>query len=370
MALRTALVCALLAVLAACTAPDGAGVRERGPGAPEASTSAPRPPDLQRTPLDWSRVPWVGGGRRTAPTADTDLPDVLQDPVRARLVHHPVEGVDDPVGWTGERLLFLGVDDRWRSLDMDDLGLPAGSWPGVDTYGSGSLSRDGRLWAAQALGGVVLLDLGRGTVRYVELPASRARVVRVDWVPGREVLSVYAARPASSRYDTFQIDTRGRVRPVRYPGWRTRFDVDGTPVEVAATGRHRLAFRRWTDGDVESTTVVLDARIPRAMRSTAFGTFGAVDVALLAHRGWPSSAPAQVWVLDKASGAMTARLQVPATTSIIDWVDDHTLRLLVANRRVVEWQTRTGEVRRVVELPGPYPDPGEWAAATLAFPSP
>ena len=105
------------------------------------------------------------------------------------------------------------------------------------------------------------------------------------------------------------------------------------------------------------------------MRRYAFGAFAAADVALYAHTGWPSPASAQVWVLDKRTGAVGARLQVPATSSIVGWIDRHRLRLLIANRRVVDWEPRTGHIRQVLDLPGPYPVYGEWAAATVALPS-
>ena len=159
------------------------------------------------------------------------------------------------------------------------------------------------------------------------------------------------------------------MTPVRYPGWRTRFDVDGTPIEVIGTGRPQLKFKRWEEDGIESTTFTPGVDIPRSMRSYAFGVFGAADVALYAHRGWPSPASAQIWVLDKSTGAMSARLRVPATSSIVGWTDNGRLRLLVANRRVVEWEPRTGHVRRLLELRGPYPVLGEWAAATVTFPS-
>ena len=273
------------------------------------------------------------------------------------------------MGWGGERILFLGVDDRWRSLDMDDLGLPEDSWPGPDTYGPGSLSRDGRLWAAHTHGGAVLLNLTSGTVRHVPFPAARSNVVRVDWIPGQDVVSAYAAPPESSHYYTFHFDPRGRVGRVRYPGWRTRFDVDGTPTEIIGASRQQLRFKRWTDDGVASTTLAPGVKVPRSMRRYAFGAFAAADVALYAHQGWPSPASAQVWVLDKRTGVMGARLRVPATSSIVGWTDHDRLRLLIANRRVVDWEPRTGHIRRVLDLPGPYPAHGEWAAVTVALPS-
>ncbi|MBC2934979.1 hypothetical protein [Nocardioides sp. zg-1228] len=285
-------------------------------------------------------------------------------------MYHPTERLSDRAGWAGERLLFLGVDDRWRSLAMDGLGLAEESWPGPDTYGSGSLSRDGSLWAAQTHRGVVLLDLTSGDVRHVSFPASHPHVVRVDWIPGKDVVSAYAAPPESSDYGTFHIDAAGRVTPARYPGWRTRFDVDGTPTEIIGATHEGLMVKRWTGDGVSSRTVAPGAKVPRPMRRHAFGVFSTSHLALhAARREWPSRAPAQVWVLDKSTGAMGARLQVPATSSLVGWTDDDTLRLLIANRRLVDWEPRTGDLRRVLDLTGPYPAAGEWAAATVAIPS-
>jgi hypothetical protein len=216
---------------------------------------------------------------------------------------------------------------------------------------------------------VILVDLDSGAVRFADLPTDRSNVRSVGWIPGRDVVSAHAAGPKFMKYDTVHIDTDGRVQPVQYPGWRTRFDVDGTPVEVSGAGRHELTIKRWEAGGIGSTTWSFRMALPQTLRHTTFGTFGATDVALYAHRGWPSPAPGQVWVLDKDTGAMTARLQVPANTDIRGWTDDGSLRLLLANRRAVEWHPRSGEVRQVLNLPGPYPDSGEWAAATVAFPS-
>ena len=183
-------------------------------------------------------------------------------------------------------------------------------------------------------------------------------------------MSASAARARSSRYDTFHVDTTGRVTPVRYPGWRTDFDVDGTPVGVTGVGRGRIRFTRWHDTGTESRTLAPGLELPRLMRRYVFPVFGPSEVALLAAtRGWPSSAPAQARALDKRTGAMTSRLGVPATTAVVGWSDDGALRLLLENRRLVERHPVTGGVRRLLEQPGPYPAPAEWAAATVAFPS-
>ncbi|MQW75503.1 hypothetical protein GHK92_06430 [Nocardioides sp. dk4132] len=376
MTLRPALVGVLVVLLAACTTTTGEPADD--PPSPRSAAGAPttaRPPvpQAQALPQDWERVPWVGGRRTTAPGAATELPSILVDPRPARLVHHPTERWEDRDGWAGERLFFLGTDDRWRSLDLDDLGLPNGSWPGPDTYGAGSLSHDGRWWAGQAHAGVVLLDLRSGAVRYAALPPGRVHVAHVRWIPGRDVVSASAARGGSSRYDTFHVDTTGRVTPARYPGWRTTFDVDGTPVEATGVGRDRLRFTRWQGAQgahAEARILTPGLELPRLMRRYVFPVLGPGEVALLAAaRSWPALAPVQVWALDKRTGAITARLRVPATTDVVGWTEEGTLRLLLENRRLVEWHPRSGRVQRLLELPGPYPAPAEWAAATVAFPA-
>lgn len=373
--LRTALTCTLLSVLAACTAPVSEPSKDSPPaspatdaaeGSPTKATPVPKP---QVLPDDWNRVPWAGGQRREPPTTASEVPSVLQVPARAQLAYHPTERLDDPDGWAGERIYFLGVDDRWRVLDMADLGLPADSWPGADTYGSGSLSHDGRMWVGHAHGGVVLINLSSGTVNFVAFPADRSDVRHVKWVPGEDVVSAYASPPQGSNYYTFHVDAEGRLKPVEYPGPRTTFDTDGTPTEVVGVTGQRLRITRWTDQGPEPTTVTPGIDIPRSVRRHAFGVFGDAHVALYVHQGWPSRTAAQLWVLDKGTGALVARLEVPATSSIVGWTDDGILRVLLANRRLVQWDPRTGDVRQVLELPGPYPAYAEWAAATVTFAS-
>jgi len=382
MAVRCLAVCALVLALGGCTtpadAPDteapstenaGGHSAESVSGPTQATTGEPQPPEVQALPRDRRGVAWVGGPLpRLVPADGASLPRVLEDPHPARLVYHPVERLDDTDGWAGEQLFFFGLDRQWRILDMADLGLPDAWWPGADTYGSGALSHDGHTWAAHTAAGVVLLDLESGSVRHVDFPAGSSLVRHVAWLPGRDVLSAYAARRNSDRYRTFHLGTQGRRREVRYPGSRTRFDVDGTPIQLTRSGPNKLTVKRWENGGARSFTWELDVAIPRAVR-TPFGVFGDGEVAFYEHRGSDIAGPARIWVLDKHTGATLARLQVPATTSIQEWSDATTLGLLVDNHRMIEWQPPTGGIRRILELPGPYPNPGEWAAATIALPS-
>jgi hypothetical protein len=129
--------------------------------------------------------------------------------VSARLAYHPLERLTDPAeGWASEQIMFWGSDGQWRSLDMADLGLPEAWWPGGnDTYGPGSLSADGRIWAAHTNAGVVLVNLSTGSFRHVAFPGTSPMVRYVTSVPGQRAFSAYARTPQGVRYQTF------RVRP-------------------------------------------------------------------------------------------------------------------------------------------------------------
>lgn len=102
----------------------------------------------------------------SVPGPDEDLPSLLDDlPGRVQMTWYlaPPSGCDVQ-GWARESIDFYGVDGRWRRLNMADLGLPESSWPGCDTYGSGSLSPDGRWWATGAKDLFVLLNLETGNL--------------------------------------------------------------------------------------------------------------------------------------------------------------------------------------------------------------
>jgi hypothetical protein len=373
MSLRVLAALALWGLLSGCSssaessAQPVAGSSSGSPGAPAPAGAgvAFAEPDLQQIPHGWRRLPWAGAGvAELAPQADAVLPSVLGHPgPPARLAYHPLERWDGALGWSTERVLFLGRDGRWRGLDLADLGLPDAWWPGNDTFGPGSLSADGGSWAAHTNAGVVLVDLRRGTFRHVAFPATSPMVRHVGWDPGAHAFSAYARKPNGLRYTTFQVGTGGRLTRASYDGSRTRFDTDGTPVEVRTDGR-TLTATRWEDTGKRSTSWTLPVRFRRA---THFAAFGRDDFALIQTD--PADGPiATLWIFDKRTGRPVARLRVPSASSLDGWTDDGTLAVYVDNRRLVTWDPRTGRFGRLLEVPGPYPQPGEWAASTVVLP--
>lgn len=96
------------------------------------------------------------------------------------MVYHPPEAWGDPAGWATESLLFYGVDGRWRSLGLDDLGLPVDTGMGYDTYGAGALSPNGRWWAGRMHNGAILIDLANGRHRTINVGGGRPSEIRWD----------------------------------------------------------------------------------------------------------------------------------------------------------------------------------------------
>lgn len=320
-------------------------------------------PELQHLPSDWSEINWSRSRQVRAPAGDTALPMVLDGGPPARLAYHPVERLTDPEGWAGERIFFLGRDGQWRELDMGDLGLPDTWWPGSDTFGPGSLSADGHTWAAHTNGGVVFVDLTTGASHHVAFPQASPMVRYVTWVPGKNVVSAYARKPEGTRYSTFQLRPNGPVSPVSYDGSRTHFDVDGTPVEVTTHGR-TLTLTRGEAGRSTPTQWQLPIRF---VRGDPYGVFGQDEVAI--QPTLTDTRPVTVWVFDKATGHPQARLLLPPRTSIERWTDSGSLVLYVENRRLVTWDPQSGQFTRLLEVPGPYPQLGEWAASTVSLAS-
>lgn len=359
-----------LALLAGCTTQDSQEAE------PSTQSSAPTPaallpPDAQHLPTNWDRVPWERDRfpAKAVPAGPDGLPGVLDEPAPAVLAYHATERMTDPSDWSSEVILFLGADGRWRRLDLAELGLPAAWHLGSDTYGAGALSADGRIWASHTDAGVVLVDLVAGTSRHVDLPEPWSHTRRVSWLPGRNVASAYAAKKrGGASYRTFQVNLAGRVTRVPYDGSNTRLDVDGTPVGIERVGQHRFAVTRWPRGGHPTTSIwTWTAPIPSPGLRHPFAVFGDSAVALQSA-SWPR--PGQVWVLDKGDGRPLARLALPAPSEVLGWQGPETLLLLVDNHWIVTWNHATGRVHRLLELPGPYPEPAEWAAATVALPTP
>lgn len=359
------------AVLLACSACSGTSTDSGGPPQPSEPTTTSNDhdvalPALARLPRQWRTVPFGGLDlpRRPPPEAAA-LASLLDDPTPARLALRTNERFTDTPGWAGERILFLGVDGRWRDLVMSDLGLQDADWPGVDTYGAGALSSDGATWAAHTNAGVVFVDLATGSVRHVPFPRRSAEVRYVAWIPGTRVVSAYARARHGHGYETFHVTGNGRVTPASYDGSRTRFDTDGTPVSVESTGSRGLILTRWSG----TGTVRSRWSLPTPFRQgQVWGSFGDTHVAIL-HL--PSDAVrGALWTFDKTTGVPRARLRVPAGTTVEGWLDDGSLVLLVDNARIIVWTPETGRVTRLMELSGDRPVAGDDSFATMSLPLP
>jgi hypothetical protein len=375
MLIRVTVAVVLVLLVGGCdSSSDPSGESAPPPGSTTLPDSQPtdrgvlvRRPKVEHLPHDWSMVRWEGDGRpEQTPDADAGLPSVLDEPgIPARLAYHPMESLADPEGWASEQIMFWGRDGQWRILDMADLGLPEAWWPGRDTFGPGSLSADGLTWAAHTNAGVVFVDLTTGSYRHVLFPQSSPMVRYLSWVPGRRVVSAYSRSSHGTRYSTFDVDPRGRVIRAAYDGSRTRFDVNGVPVEITTSGRTVTLTRRQRT-QTSSTEWDLPVRFPRA---NPWGVFSDQDVAFTQPTN-VNRRRAILWVFDKRSGQPQARLSVPADPSLEGWTDSGALVIQIDNRRVITWNPQTGRFSRLLEFPALRRPPSGFLAATVSLPGP
>lgn len=261
-----------------------------------AGVAEPMPDDPESWPVLPTALP------EEVPADADGLPELLDDlPGRVSMVYHPAEGWPEPVeGWASETLLFHGVDGGWRALRMDALGLPDASWTGHDTYGSGSLSPDGRWWAGKSRDGVIVLDLASGVVEVVDLGT--------DWVASVEW-------SADSRAMTVGHGYRLRTDRVQWPGGR----VD------------RLPYRYWEAPEiVGGRMLAIQQRRP--------------------HR------TLDLLVLDPARLRVDARLHVDRRDRYLwvgaEWLDARTV-LMHAGPGLLAWRPDTGRFWRLTRTPDP-----------------
>lgn len=241
--------CALVAVLAlsGCSGSDPApGPAQTESGAAEpvpSSDSAPTsyPGDVQVLSLaDRTTWPWLKTRLpRSLPRQIEDLKTVEVDPPgRAVMVYHPPEAWGDPAGWATESVLFYGVDGRWRSLNLGDLGLPqdAGMW--FDTYGAGALSPNGRWWAGLMYNGAILVDLASGRHQTVNVGGGAPSEIRWDADSGVPHLGRTPGRDSTCRRPGVG-GRRGPVSTLR----RGSGAVRTRAVAPAGSSRHRRPGR-------------------------------------------------------------------------------------------------------------------------------
>lgn len=344
-------------VLTACTAED------RG-GSPSPSTdpvvTASESPEATWS-LDGVRVDTVPRNVTYArnnlpghfPSDDAARPDLLADPPgRAVLAYHPREFFE-PGGWASERIDFLGADGGWRSLDMADLGLPESAWPGVDSYGAGELSYDGRLWAGRTNFGVVIVDLGSGQARTVETPGVHTSYVA--WRPDGQQLDMIRLGDKDRTYRTWSLDLNtGKVRRAPYRLPLASYASDGSVVTFKKRDGGTQRVNHYPDGTSSSEPVAVPYRRVR---------YGALVGPTHSLVGLYRS----VVVVDNVTMSPHARLAAPFSTTIaLGWLD--TNRVLLALNRVglTEWNVQTGEFHALTRVrPALQPD-SYWSVAVAA----
>ena len=136
---------------------------------------------------------------------------------------------------------FYGVDGRWRSLNMADLGIPDSDFYGADTAVS-YLSTDGRYWTFRTRTRVAILDLTTGVLDF-EAPQGPPWDSRAQWLPTGELM-VHQGWPNGKMRQWLLIDHQTNRRRV----WsgpsldKVDFAADGTPLRVV--GDRRSAAKR------------------------------------------------------------------------------------------------------------------------------
>lgn len=341
------LVLVLVALLAATTGCTGS------------NDPAPSPPDSRHTPpatsspadrpawsMDDVRIdripadpPMVDSALPASfPPDDAVLPDLLEGPPgRARLAYHPRETFDDRDGWSDERVFFFGVDGTWRSLELVDLGLPESDHPGVDTYGAGELSPDGTRWAAKTNAGVVVVNLGTGLARMIELPGRATNYL--DWRPDGRRLDVarFGGRP---RYRTWTVDpASGRTKRAPYSLPLDGYAVDGAVVTYEKRGidvvRTAHRGRRTVSGIVP---------IPWQLVRLG-GLVGETRTMVGLRRN--------VAVVDTASSRPLARVRLGYSGGFgfpRGWLDEDTLYFYSADVGLLTWDVETGDFRLLTSV--------------------
>lgn len=315
------------------------GPSSPGPAEGAATSSPPWPIADARV----DRVPDVltrrGSNLPPAFPADNSVfPDLLADPpVRARMVYHPRESFDDRGDWETEQLFFLGVDDAWRSLDMRDLGLPETTHPGVDTYGAGALSPDGRTWVAPTEAGVVLLDLDTARFRVVDVPGDHTRYL--GWHPNSRWIDVSRLHGRSTER-TWSVDVDSLV--VRRAPYLLPIDGvahDGSVVTFSERGEE--TFRTVYRGRSQASDVV-EVPYRHARRG---GAVGQTRVLFGLNR--------DLLAVDSRSWAPVARLRLGGGDTAgwpRGWWGSDIIWFYTASRGLVTWNVVSGQMRLLTQV--------------------
>lgn len=239
---------------------------------------------------------------------------------------------------------FYGVDGRWRSLNMAELGISESDFAGSDT-GVADLSPTGRYWTFRTLTRVAILDLKTGELTLTD-PIGPWRV-RPEWGPGGMVVA------RSLKVGWVLIDPRsGRTRAWsdRPPGDRSMpYTVDGRLVRVLGgvkSDRKRLA--EFTNG-----TFTHPMRIPFQLPGRVSVDFSAQRIAFLSitrHRA--VMANHRVTVTDRDANP-TAVLPLGRrkylSVNVLGWANADTL-LLYVGQRILAWRPDQGTLHTVTRI--------------------
>lgn len=301
-----------------------------------------------------SRLPRVDSKLPNAFPPDASvLPDLLAEPPgRALMAYHPRESFDDRGAWETETVFFLGLDGEWRSLEMQSLGLPASTHPGVDTYGAGELSPDGTSWAAPTTAGIVLLDLLTGRPREVALPGDHTRYLR--WRPDGRSINVMRLHGASTQ-KTWALDPQtAKFRRASYALPLDGFSANGSVVTFTRRGAKTVRTVYRNQAEVEAV-VAVPHRLAR--RGAAVGR----DHAVFGYNR-------ELVAVEKRSWAPVARLQLGRDEAAgwpRGWLDDDTLWFFESTRGLITWNVDDGQVRSLTRL-APAARPNTYWSASVA----
>jgi len=283
--------------------------------------------------------------------ADVATPtNLLADPPgRALLTYHPREFYE-PGGWVTERIFLLGADGAWRTLNLVDLGLPESSWPGIDTYGAGELSYDGRVWAGPTNDGAVLVDLATGRSWFVALPGSHTHYLA--WLPDGRQLNV--ARLSGLRtLRTWSVNVRtGEINRAPYLLPLSPAAADGTVVTFTKSERGTHRITRRSDGTSRSESVSVPFKHVR------YGALAGPTHTLI---GLPRSSAA----VDNTS-ASTPLARLAAPVHALGWLDEDRVLLSLDRLGILTWHVGTGKVELLTRV-RPATQPDSWWSVAVAL---
>ncbi|MFJ9313923.1 hypothetical protein ACIRN4_06985 [Pimelobacter simplex] len=225
---------------------------------------------MLRLPADLSALERARLGAPAAAPPDGGLPDLLSvRPKVATVAYRPLESPEDGSGWSSETIYFHAPEQGWLRLNLADLALDPGGWPGPDTYGAGHLSPDGKRWAGQSAVGVVVLDLATGTARTTRI---RGGVAAISWAPDSR--SVLVDSPQTNRtYYLSQPGTTRRAQRLPFRLLGSAFRGEGI-VHITATRDGAAEVRRWRklppSGEPETSTAAKEIVEGRTFGSAYF----------------------------------------------------------------------------------------------------